>query len=100
MSKYCHYFNNFKECPYEEFGCKIKHEESQDCRFQRSCRNTLCQFRHGRDSEEMSWKCKKMNWMNDMSHVELRLKNHMLAEHENILIVMTALLKQRKEVRL
>jgi hypothetical protein len=86
VTKYCHYFNNFKECPYEEFGCKFQHEESKDCRFQRSCKNALCQFRH-RDSEDEheSWKCKETNWMNAIcefqSCVELRLKNHMLAEH-------------------
>ena len=44
--KFCHYFNNYKECPYEEIGCMFKHQKSPACFFQEKCRNNLCQFRH------------------------------------------------------
>ena len=33
--KFCHYFNNFKKCPYEEYGCKFEHKESMKCRFKK-----------------------------------------------------------------
>ena len=41
--KYCHYFNNGKECPYEEIGCQFLHLESSKCHFL-ICSNDLCQF--------------------------------------------------------
>ena len=87
ITKFCHYFNNFKVCPYEEFGCKFKHEESDECTFQSRCRNRLCQYRHHEsEGNQKTWKCSENNWMGDHcefeSTVELRLKNHMLAEHE------------------
>ena len=44
--KYCHYFNNSKHCPFEEVGCMFKHEISKNCRFQKHCKNKLCQFQH------------------------------------------------------
>ena len=46
MTKFCHYFNNFKVCPYEEFVCQFKREESDECTFQGMCRNRLWQYRH------------------------------------------------------
>ena len=85
MTKFCHYFNNCKVCPYEEFGCKFTHEESDECRFQGRCRNRLCQYRHC-EGKQKTWKCRENNWMDGNcefeSRIELRLKNHMLAEHE------------------
>jgi len=47
--KYCHYFNNSKKCPYEEFGCKFRHAKSDQCKYQKNCRNKLCQYRHQQD---------------------------------------------------
>ena len=43
--KYCHYFNNQKQCPFEEIGCKLLHIRSERCKFQ-DCKNNLCQFSH------------------------------------------------------
>ena len=37
--KFCHYFNNFKKCPYIEFGCKFKHAESEQCKYQNHLRH-------------------------------------------------------------
>ena len=45
-TKKCHYFNNAKTCPYEEIGCKFAHRVSENCYYQRNCRNQLCQFKH------------------------------------------------------
>ena len=44
--KFCHYFNNKKNCPYEEIGCMFKHAKSDDCWFKERCRNKLCQYAH------------------------------------------------------
>jgi hypothetical protein len=43
--KYYHYFNNEKVCPFEEIGCKFRHEPSTTCKF-KQCNNLLCQYRH------------------------------------------------------
>ena len=42
----CHYFNNKKECPYIESGCKYLHETSSMCKYSDSCSKVMCQFRH------------------------------------------------------
>ena len=42
--KYCHYFNNHKDCLFEELGCKFRHEDLSVYKFNRSCENLLCQF--------------------------------------------------------
>ena len=47
--KFCHYYNNCDECPYEEVGCMYKHEESEKCRFKGLCKNKLCQFKHPKE---------------------------------------------------
>ena len=44
--KFCHYFNNGKECPYADIGCMFRHEHSDQCKFKKNCRNKLCQFKH------------------------------------------------------
>ena len=46
LKKCCHYFNNAKICPYEEVGCKFKHEDSENCKFDKKCNFKLCQFKH------------------------------------------------------
>ena len=38
--KFCHYYNNGKECPYQKFGCKFRHS------FPPTCNWKLCQFSH------------------------------------------------------
>merc|ERR1711954_230098 len=42
----CHYFNNMIECPFQEYGCKFLHIESEVCKFGKNFRRTMCQFRH------------------------------------------------------
>ena len=50
--KFCHYFNNGKQCPYEEVGCMFKHEHAERCRYNYSCKNKLCQFQHSNQETE------------------------------------------------
>ena len=42
----CHFFNNNKQCPFEEIGCKYLHEKSLHCKFEDKCKFDKCQFRH------------------------------------------------------
>ena len=42
----CHYFNNEKDCPFEEIGCMFAHEESEVCKFDQMCSKKRCSYRH------------------------------------------------------
>ena len=42
----CHYFNNEKDCPFEEIGCMFAHEESGVCKFGQMCGKKLCSYQH------------------------------------------------------
>ena len=44
--RFCHYFNNKQECPYEENGCMFVHAMSPVCAFTTKCAYKMCQFRH------------------------------------------------------
>ena len=44
--KRCHYFNNGKQCPYDEIGCMFAHEMSKMCIFDKMCNNKLCSYQH------------------------------------------------------
>ena len=52
--KFCHYFNNDKNCPFEKIGCMVLHQDPEVCYFRVKCRNKLCQFKHikGKELEE------------------------------------------------
>jgi hypothetical protein len=43
---HCHYFNNDKNCPFQEHGCKFLHQETKICTFRQKCQRRLCPFRH------------------------------------------------------
>ena len=73
-NKFCHYYNNQKDCPYEDLGCMFLHEESTVCRFQANCGNKLCQFRH-RDV----FKCEYCEYTNQ---TEKELVVHMDDDHD------------------
>ena len=42
----CHYFNNRKECPFKQLGCKFSHEESSLCKNNENCTIYKCQYQH------------------------------------------------------
>ena len=42
----CHFYNNSKDCPFEEIGCKFLHEKSKECKFKSKCKLDKCQYRH------------------------------------------------------
>ena len=47
----CHYYNNSKDCPYEEVGCKFKHIPTPQFKFGKTCGRRLCQFKHSCSKE-------------------------------------------------
>ena len=57
---FCHYYNNDKECPYDD-ECMYVHEESENCKFGRNCERNLCMFKHEESGEE----CDNDNDSND-----------------------------------
>ena len=42
----CHFYNNGKQCPFDEMGCKFLHEESSVCKYKDRCKFDKCQFQH------------------------------------------------------
>ena len=48
---FCHYFNNQKDCPYDD-ECVFVHEESAICKFGNGCERLLCMFKHEIDKSE------------------------------------------------
>ena len=44
--KHCHYYNNGKNCPFEEIGCKFQHLSSAKCKFGQTCMVKMCQYTH------------------------------------------------------
>ena len=47
---YCHYYNNNKECPYDEV-CIFEHEESESCRYGKGCEREMCMYTHDDEDE-------------------------------------------------
>ena len=39
--KFCHYFNNDQICPFDDIGCKFRHDVSDTCNFGKSCLSHL-----------------------------------------------------------
>ena len=50
MKMFCHYYNNDKECPYDD-QCIFAHEESPDCKFGKGCERIKCMFQHEESDE-------------------------------------------------
>ena len=44
--RFCYYYNNRKECPFSQIGCKFQHKEAPECKFKEECNKTMCQFKH------------------------------------------------------
>ena len=48
---FCHYYNNDKDCPYDD-ECMYIHEDSEICRFGSNCARSLCMYKHEESVEE------------------------------------------------
>ena len=44
-SFYCHYFNNYKDCPWGD-QCRYEHSYTNNCKDDGECRTRLCPFQH------------------------------------------------------
>ena len=42
---FCHFYNNNKECPFDD-QCVFVHEESEKCKYDKACERKLCMYRH------------------------------------------------------
>ena len=42
---YCHFYNNQKECPFDE-QCIFLHKQSEECKFGVSCERNNCMYQH------------------------------------------------------
>ena len=50
MTIFCHYYNNDKECPFDE-QCIFAHEDSPECKYANGCERMLCMFKHEEKEE-------------------------------------------------
>ena len=46
----CHYFNNDKDCPFDD-ECIFAHEDSCLCMFGKGCERMMCMFQHENSDE-------------------------------------------------
>ena len=54
--KFCHYFNNDKDCSFETLDCMIKHQNAPQCKYDEKCLKTLCQFKHKEEKTKINAK--------------------------------------------
>ena len=54
QTRWCHFFNNFKTCPFDDVGCIFKHQESPECKFDKHCNVKLCAYKHSVDEETVN----------------------------------------------
>ena len=47
-TRFCHYYNNGKNCPFEKLGCMFPHKQSESCRFDEECSKPLCPYKHSK----------------------------------------------------
>ena len=50
--KKCHYFNNNKQCPFENIGCMFIHSVSDTCMYGNNCTKKMCSFQHKKDDSK------------------------------------------------
>ena len=75
--KKCHYFNNQKNCPFEELGCMFEHSFSGICKYKDKCTKILCPFQH--NNKEEDFKCKECY---DVFKTETEIGKHVDEKHE------------------
>ena len=50
MKIFCHFWNNDKECPYDD-QCIFAHEDSPECKFGNGCERIMCMFQHEENND-------------------------------------------------
>ena len=64
---YCHFYNNNKQCPFQEIGCMFLHKTAKLCTF-KDCGNKLCQFRHEDQADTV---CRETEKEVDTDHTDV-----------------------------
>ena len=75
--KRCHYFNNQKNCPFEEIGCMFEHSYSGNCKYGIKCEKAMCSFQH--NNKGVSFECEECDLILE---TETELGKHMDEKHE------------------
>ena len=75
MEKCCHYYNNGILCPYDDIGCKFKHKDSDECKYDKYCNFKLCQYKHTTKADNLDdtndeWDEDEENVTNDEEYDE------------------------------
>jgi len=47
---FCHYFNNYKDCPWDQ-NCRFDHSYNSNCLDDGFCRRKMCSFQHPREAQ-------------------------------------------------
>ena len=66
--KFCHYFNNDKECPFTTLGCMFRHEKAPKCKFIGKCSKPLCSFKHNEKKDQST--CQNSDFVNKKGEVQ------------------------------
>ena len=75
----CHYFNNKKDCPFEEIGCMFMHSYSKMCKYGKECNKMMCSLQHSSIEETEKWNCGECKFF---AKTEKELVNHLDDVHE------------------
>ena len=90
---YCHYFNNKKECPYDD-QCLFLHEESKTCKYGKSCERMMCMFQHDEKDDASDGESEKDTSEEDESEEETSDIEPCLEKVQKSIEIVSALLEQ------
>ena len=48
---YCHYYNNDKECPFDD-QCIFLHDDSESCKYGKACERKMCMYKHDENEDD------------------------------------------------
>ena len=85
--KFYHYFNNGKLCPFDESGCKFKHEDSEICIYGQDCTNLLCQYQHNPNINDVDKKVNSKEKHTKADEVNVELKHEFDKAYQNMKIM-------------
>ena len=99
VTRFCHYYNNNKECPFEELGCMFLHQHSEMCKYDQACSKPLCSYKHPQSNSkenekdqtfdevtDFKFECAYCNFKTDcydlfMDHIN---NNHLESDNEDV----------------
>ena len=78
---YCHYWNNDLDCPYEtdeHDKCIFLHDESEKCKFGKTCERILCMYQHDESDKDVKEEVSGENVDEDTESVNAEVLKPML----------------------